>query len=41
MSTKRIVVGTVRSGWTILASASMRASGTGTMPTLGSMVQNG
>ncbi len=35
MSTKRIVVGTVRSGWTILASASMRGSGTGTMPTLG------
>ena len=34
-------VGTMRSGLTMSASASRRGSGTSTMPTFGSMVQNG
>ena len=41
MSTNSTVVGTIFSGRTIAASAASRPSGTGTMPTLGSMVQNG
>jgi hypothetical protein len=35
------VAGRMRSGLTISASAFRRGSGTSTMPTLGSMVQNG
>jgi hypothetical protein len=41
ISTNCIMVGTTRSGLTMAASWSRRGSGTGTMPTLGSMVQNG
>ena len=41
MSTNSTVVGKIRSGLTMAASASSRGSGTGTMPTFGSMVQNG
>jgi hypothetical protein len=41
MSTNSTVVGTTFSGFTMLARSSRRVSGTGTMPTLGSMVQNG
>ena len=41
MSTNSIVVGRIRCGLTIAASASSRGSGTPTTPTLGSMVQNG
>ncbi len=41
MSTNSTVVGRIRSGLTISASALSRRSGTGTTPTFGSMVQNG
>src|SRR6187399_610920 len=41
MSTKRIVVGTVLSVLYNALNWSSRSSGTGTTPTLGSMVQNG
>ena len=41
MSTNSMVAGTMRVGWSMFASASRRASGTGTTPTLGSMVANG
>ena len=41
MSTNSTVAGTVRSGLTIPASTSSRASGTWTMPVFGSMVANG
>src|SRR5690606_14218392 len=41
MSTNSTAVGTTRSGFTMSASAFRRGSGTGTTPTLGSMVQNG
>ncbi len=41
MSTNSTVVGTIFSGFAMAASASSRGSGTGTMPTFGSMVQNG
>lgn len=41
MSTNSIVVGSTRSGLTISASAARRASGIGTIPLFGSMVQNG
>jgi hypothetical protein len=41
MSTNSIIAGTTRSGFTISDSASSRGSGTGTMPTFGSIVQNG
>ena len=36
-----LVAGRIFCGLTIFASASSRGSGTGTMPTLGSIVQNG
>jgi hypothetical protein len=41
MSTNSTVVGTTFSGSTIFDSASSRGSGTGTMPTFGSIVQKG
>ena len=41
MSTNSTVAGTIFAGWSISASACRRSSGTGTMPTLGSMVANG
>ncbi len=41
MSTNSMVVGSTRSGLTISARAFRRASGIGTMPLFGSMVQNG
>ena len=41
ISTNSTVVGRIRSGCTISASFSSRGSGTGTTPTLGSMVQKG
>ena len=41
MSTKRMLVRTSLSELDTLASALMRASGTATMPTFGSIVQNG
>src|SRR5690606_6934615 len=41
MSTNSMVVGRTRSGLTISASAARRASGIGTMPLFGSMVQKG
>ena len=41
MSTNSMVAGVYFSGWYISASLSRRLSGTATMPTLGSMVQNG
>jgi len=41
MSTNSMVVGITFSGFTIAASRSSRESGTGTTPTLGSMVQKG
>jgi len=41
MSQNSTVAGTTRSGFTNSASRSSRASGTGTMPTFGSMVANG
>ena len=41
MSTNSTVAGTMRAGWSMAASASSRASGTGTTPTFGSMVANG
>ena len=41
MSTNSTIAGTTRSGLTIAASAASRGSGNSTMPTLGSMVQNG
>ncbi len=41
MSTNSMVVGTTRSGETMAAMRASRSSGTGTTPTLGSMVQNG
>ena len=41
MSTNSTVAGTTRSGRQMAAIRSSRESGTGTMPTLGSMVQNG
>src|SRR5262249_18712934 len=41
MSTKAIVVGTTRAGFTIAAIAASRGSGTGTTPVFGSIVQNG
>src|ERR1041385_3411434 len=41
MSTNRIAAGTLLGGLNTPASASSRGSGTGTMPTLGSTVQNG
>ena len=41
MSTNSTVVGRIFSGFAMAASASRRGSGTGTMPTFGSMVQNG
>ena len=41
MSTNSIVVGIVFCGCTMSASAPSLGSGTGTMPTFGSMVQNG
>ena len=36
-----VIAGTTRSGLAIAASAASRGSGNSTMPTLGSMVQNG
>ena len=41
MSTNSTVAGTMRAGSSMAARASSRASGTGTTPTLGSMVANG
>jgi ribosome-binding ATPase YchF (GTP1/OBG family) len=41
MSTNSTTAGIVFSGFAIAVSAARRASGTSTMPTLGSMVQNG
>ena len=41
MSTNSILVGSTRSGLTILASAFRRGSGTGTIPVFGSLVQKG
>ena len=41
MSTNSMTAGVFLSGWYISASLSSRSSGTATMPTLGSMVQNG
>ena len=41
MSTNSTVAGTILAGWSISASFSRRSSGTGTMPTLGSMVAKG
>ena len=41
MSTNSIAAGTTRPGRVIAAIRSRRGSGTGTTPTLGSMVQNG
>ena len=41
MSTNSMVVGTTRCGLTMAASCARRGSGTGTTPTLGSIVQNG
>ena len=41
ISTNSIEVGTTRSGLTISASCLRRGSGTGTIPVLGSLVQNG
>ena len=41
ISTNSIVVGTMRCGFTMAEMRSCRGSGTGTMPVLGSMVQNG
>ena len=41
MSTNSMVVGTMELGLTMVTMRSMRSSGTGTMPTLGSMVQKG
>ena len=41
ISTNSTVAGTILAGWSMAASASSRASGTGTMPTLGSMVAKG
>ena len=41
MSTNSIVVAMTFAGLTMAASASRRASGMGTTPTFGSMVQNG
>ena len=41
MSTNSTTAGTTRSGLTISESAFRRVSGTSTMPTFGSIVQNG
>ena len=41
MSTNSTVAGITFSGFAIAASARSRGSGTSTMPTLGSIVQNG
>ena len=41
ISTNSTIAGCMRCGLTILANSSMRGSGTSTMPTFGSMVQNG
>ena len=41
MSTNSTIAGTIFSGLTIAASWARRGSGSSTMPTLGSMVQNG
>jgi hypothetical protein len=41
MSTNSTVAGITFSGFAIAASAARRGSGTSTMPTLGSIVQNG
>ena len=41
ISTNSIEVGTIFCGFTILAMASRRGSGTGTIPVLGSIVQKG
>ena len=41
ISTNSTIAGCIRCGLTIFASSAMRGSGTSTMPTLGSMVQNG
>jgi hypothetical protein len=41
MSTNSTVVGTTFSGFAMAASAASRGSGTGTIPTFGSIVQNG
>ena len=41
ISTNSIEVGTILAGFTIAAIASKRGSGTGTIPVLGSIVQNG
>ena len=41
MSTKFTVAATTDLGWYSATSASRRGSGTGTTPTLGSMVQKG
>jgi hypothetical protein len=41
MSTNSTVAGRMRSDFAIAASTFKRGSGTGTMPTFGSMVQNG
>ena len=41
ISTNSMVVGRTRCGFTMAASLSKRASGTGTIPVFGSMVQNG
>ena len=41
MSTNSTIAGTIRSGLTIAASCASRGSGSSTMPTFGSIVQNG
>ena len=41
MSTNSTVAGTMRAGWSISARRFRRASGTGTTPTLGSIVAKG
>ena len=41
MSTNSTIAGTMRSGLTISASCASRVSGSSTMPTFGSIVQNG
>jgi hypothetical protein len=41
MSTNSTTAGSTRSGRAIAASGASRGSGTSTMPTLGSIVQNG